>query len=168
MKNFILSLVSFVSLNAEPTNYFDQFIFKTYGNCKDLTSIMSDDLFTEEYILLGADEESGLEPEAYLALQLYEDGTYWAEYGEYDLISNDSIFMKNGIEGTWDLINDTIELSDLGVGTPSQDPSGNPAIEFTFKKAINNPALIDKVTKLYKSSVGLGKKYAPAEEVCKK
>lgn len=164
--NKVLALLVFgFAMNVSASSYYDSFIYKMQGDCKNIESIISEDMFTNESIKLGKDDK-GVESEAWVAVQLFEDGKYWAEYGEAVVETGEPTFDKNGVEGTWKVENDVITLENLGTGKPGKGEQNADVIEFTFSSNVNSPNLMNQVTKFYHSSVGLGPKYVTPEVYC--
>lgn len=63
-------------------SYYDQFIFRVLGECKNPSKLWFHQTHSWEAALIGRDEKN--RPiEAWLSIQLFDDGTYWAEYGEH-------------------------------------------------------------------------------------
>ncbi len=162
---------------ANQSNYYDQFIFKVHGDCKEPNSVSFSSLFSWEPALIGKDFEGNL-VYSYLSIQLFSDGTYWAEYTELALKKIETggrtyktIFYKDNLNGNWVINNNRIELSGIGYGVPTKNINHSngkisDAIRFTMTSVINNYDALNAEMKISGSLSGEGPKGISVNQYC--
>lgn len=175
--NVLLDDESVNILATTTANYYDQFLFEVQGDCKDINSVWFHHTHSWEAAEIGNDNQ-GRPVEAWLSIQLFKNGTYWAEYGERaikeirpDGISFEHLFNKEGLEGTWRVNGNQIELSGLGKGVPAKytsDASGKQydSFKFTLTTKLNDPRAVNSVMNITKSGTNMGPKGISINKYC--
>lgn len=155
--------------------YFDKFIYQTDGDCKQIDTVWFHSTATFEPATLGNDLK-GRTAIAKVAIQLFQDGTYYAQYQELAIkqtdstgTSYDNIFEKT-FSGNWSATADQIDVQGLGVGTPSKStlPSGNvvDAINFKVTSLVNDPRAVNNAMNIVKSTTNNGPRGISINQFC--
>jgi hypothetical protein len=173
-------LLSNESVNFETfttSNYYDQFLFEIQGDCKELNSIWFLQTHAWEPANIGTNN-LGRPVEAELSIQLFKDGSYWAEYGEHSIkeirpdgISYDTLFAKKGLQGIWKAFGTKIEISGLGSGiaaTYTSPVSGKQldSFKFTLTTKINDQRAVNSVMNITRSGTNMGPKGISINQFC--
>lgn len=159
------------------TTYYDKFIFKTQGDCKDPSSVSFRSIFSWQPALIGNDLEGNL-IFTYLSIQLFNDGTYWASYTEQALKKIETgsrtyktIFYKDNLTGNWVVNNNRIELGGLGYGVPAKSINHSngkifDVIHFTMTNVINNYDALNAEMKISGDHSTIGPKGVSVNQYC--
>src|SRR5689334_13962699 len=89
---FAAMLVSSSALAAD-SSFYDQFQFKVSGSCTEPAGMSFNIVTLDDYVLLGQDD-AGRNLYATVDMDLFADGTYWAEYRE--LVDRDTVIEPFG------------------------------------------------------------------------
>jgi hypothetical protein len=160
-------------------NYYDQFLFRVEGDCKDGNDRIPVWFYSAgswETAKIGNDNQ-GRPVEAKLLVQLFKDGTYWAAYSEDALkeiardVVYDILFYKEGLQGNWKVNGTQIELSGLGTGvqakvTDSGSGKQYDSFKFTLTTKINDPRAVNAVMNISRNSTNLGPKGISINQYC--
>jgi len=155
---------------------YDQFQFSVSGDCSDIHSVWFHYLYAWNPAILGKDSQQR-DVQAWLGVQLFQDGTYWAEYGEDALTTGKSglpefhpLFRKSALVGTWTVQADKLVLSGLGDGSMVNYTNDNgdtvAAVQFVLTQKIHDSRAVNQAMTLVMSPTNLGPKGISAEEYC--
>lgn len=177
-RNVLLDNTSFNAPTISSANYYDQFLFAVQGDCKVISSVWFHHAHSWEAAKIGNDAQ-GRPVEAWLSIQLFKDGTYWAEYGEHALkevrpdgISYEPLFSKKGLTGSWRVNGTQIEVSGLGKGVPSKYISADSgkqydSFKFTLTTKLNDPRAVNSVMNITKSGTNVGPRGISINQFCR-
>jgi len=177
--NILLENESLHFQTLTTANYYDQFLFRVEGDCKDTNDRIRVWFYSAgawKPAIIGKDNQ-GRPVEASLFVQLFKDGTYWAEYSEYVLRETDGdvvydfLFKKEGLQGNWKVNGTQIELSGLGTGvqakvTDSGSGKQYDSFKFTLTTKINDPRAVNSVMNISRNSTNIGPKGISINQYC--
>ncbi len=162
------------TLNLTGT-YYDQFLYQVMGDCKKIETVWIHSTHAWEQAMLGKDSQ-GRPALAGASVQLFQDGTYYAEYEELaikEVTSTDThydILFAKVIEGKWSVSGDQLLIQGLGIGTPNKMilPSGAIAdsIKFQMNTAINDKRVLNVAMNIGKSSTNNGPRGISINKYC--
>ncbi len=162
--------------SANTANYYDQFLYKIDGDCSEIRTVWFHQATTWTFSSIGKDV-SGRDSFFGLSLQLFPNGTYYAEYEELstldshlETVTYESTF-KKPISGRWIVNGNIISLQGLGSGMPSQLPmtafsTPQDAIGFKLDRPIHNHRVAGVVLNLVKTSTNLGPRGVSINKFC--
>lgn len=165
-----------VKTKDKQTSYYDKFIFKVLNNCKNPSTLRFKSTYSWEPAIIGSDLD-GRPLFATLSLQLFEDGTYWAEYSEHVVkqVSVGSteykvLYKNEELQGAWRVINDRIEVDGLGYGLPAEythsDRKQSDSFRFTLTTAIHDPRAVNSKMNITTSISNTGPKGISINQYC--
>ena len=155
--------------------YFDQFVYQTEGDCKKIDSVWFHSTHAWEPAMLGNDPK-GRPDIASLSIQLFPNGTYYAEYEELAITKvappytdYENLFSKK-LTGTWTVSGNQLLVQGLGVGMPSKMtlPSGTIADSISFKMttALNDQRVLTNLMNIGKSTTNNGPNGISINQYC--
>jgi hypothetical protein len=150
-------------------------LYQVEGDCKKIDSVWFHSTNAWEQAMLGKDSQ-GRPAIAGVSIQLFPDGTYYAEYSELAIkeitstgTSYDSLFSKV-VEGKWSVNGNQLNVQGLGVGTPSKMtlPSGTIAdsIKFQMNTVLNDNRVLNSSMNIGKSLTNKGPRGISINKYC--
>jgi hypothetical protein len=171
--SFTPALAAESSGNVEllaPPSYYDPFIFKVLGDCRNLSTVWFKSFAAHDDAPLGKDDR-GRDLVASLKLNLFGDGTYWGEYRESAVVARrpgeivyDPVF-NQPVQGSWRVDAGKLVVDGIGDGvaiTVNQVPK----VMFAFRKALHDPRLLDKSAIMGAVTTNTGPRGESIREYC--
>lgn len=165
--------LSNANLNANP-NYYDQFLYQITGDCKKIDTVWFYSTSSWDDAQLGMDSKN--RPLfAGVSIQLFRDGTYWAEYYEKAIIevlpniTRFEVLFEKVLTGTWRMNSDQIEVAGIGIGKPVKmvSPFGMvDGIKFQFTSVFNDKRAMNAVTNVGRVGTNNGPRGISINQYC--
>lgn len=142
--------------------YYNSFVYDTHGSCADAGNLWFRSTTTTDKMTLGTDV-NGNSVFARMSLQLFADGTYYADYQEYvvtsvlpdGIIYSQGIFYKS-LRGTWAITDNQLQMSGIGTATPHKTTPSEETMSVQFNTVINDARIVDKPMIIGKSLTTIG------------
>lgn len=175
---FVLLLLSVSQVYAYQTtkelgSYFDQFLYTAEGSCKEIDSVYFRSTNSWEPARLGLDSNN--RPViAILAIQLFAEGKYFAQYEERAIVEETpetilyEILFTKALSGQWLLSGNELQVQGLGTGTPDKThfPEGADGIKFQMNTVLNDKRVLSNSMNISRSLTSVGPNGVSIEQYC--